>query len=82
MGRRPQLNCIRADLQIAFVLPVGLAIGKYVHNLLQSGLRFAQTVLLGQAFPALPRQKVQGLASLHPLACSSLADLASSLGLE
>ena len=49
MGRRPQLNCIRADLQIAFVLPVGLAIGKYVHNLLQSGLRFAQTVLLGQA---------------------------------
>ena len=72
MGRRPQLNCIRADLQIAFVLPVGLAIGKYVHNLLQSGLRFAQTVLLGQALPS-----AEALESPRPRVSPSLGVLKS-----
>ena len=32
-------NCIGADLQVAEVLSVGLAIGKYVHNFLQCRLQ-------------------------------------------
>ena len=32
-------NCIGADPQVAYVLPLGLAIGKYVHNFLQCGLQ-------------------------------------------
>ena len=32
-------NCIGADPQVAEVLSVGLAIGKYVHNFLQCRLQ-------------------------------------------
>lgn len=32
-------NRIGADPQVAYVLPLGLAIGKYVHNFLQCGLQ-------------------------------------------
>lgn len=74
-------NCFRASL--------GLAIGKYVHNLLHSGLR-QSCVCTANRFPRPCTAKCaiwrpclyQGLALLHPLACSSLVDLASSAGLE
>lgn len=39
MGINQGINCIGADPQVAYVLSLGFAIGKYVHNFLQCGLQ-------------------------------------------
>lgn len=82
-------NCIGADPQVAYVLSVGLAIGKYVHNFLQCSLQQGYAIAANRL--AQQRSLERGVCihtpqfqfpmlcvSLYPWRAQPLCELASS----